>query len=131
MRSEAMCEALRQAKAEKRAQRKRRYQKLYMRERRKLLKEKRSTIEPSHPTLSREEILAVEEAIEYGRMRGSAHVFAPESTPRPDCTAALAEFERQVGEHIKELGLQKYGPAQPEQKTTLPPPFDYPNGIIR
>src|SRR5690348_146056 len=98
-----MCEALRQAKAEKRAQRKRRYQKLYMRERRKLLKEKRSTIEPSHPTLTREAILAVEEAMEYSRGRDSAHLFAPERTPRPDCMAALAEFERQVGEHIKEL----------------------------
>lgn len=63
MRSDVLCEAVRQAKAEKRAQRRRKYQKLYMRERRKRLTAERASLTtPLHPTLSREETLAVEAA---------------------------------------------------------------------
>src|SRR5690242_9582492 len=82
MRSDILCQQLREDKARKRVERKRKSRKMYMRAYREQLKAKRSVAAPSHPTLSREEILAVEEAAEYARVRDSAHLFASQASPQ-------------------------------------------------
>src|SRR5690348_4540285 len=142
MRSDILAQELRERRDKKRLERKRRQNAKNQRAWYKRQKAKQAIINtPLHPTLSREETLAVEEAAKIdGVLRPSPQsviqpavvptdVIRPEARPAPDCVAAMLEHDRRLAPHLEELKILKYGQPQQEQKISVPAPFDLPNGI--
>lgn len=148
MRSDILAQELKERRDKKRLERKRRLNRKNQRawyKRQKLKLE--AILGPLHPTLDRENTLAVEEAARIdGVLRPSpqtairpAVVIQPaqqpapsadeEKRPAPDCLAAMREHEERVAPQIKALEVLKYGQPQPEETPRDERPFDL-GGII-
>lgn len=149
MRSDILAQELRERREKKRLERKRRQNAKNQRAWYKRQKAKQATLNtPLHPTLGREECLAVEGAAKIdGVLRPSpqtaiqpavvlqpaqqpAPTAAQEKRPAPDCLAAMREHEERVAPQIKALEVLKFGEPQPDQKISVPAPFDTFHGII-